>query len=228
MGDELAILDTWVTFFLVSIAAGRLGVLFPRYLSLPLITGYLVVGSIAGPFALDIIHKPDLPRLSYVTQFALAFIAFSAGAELYLPELRSLFKRIIFMTSSIAVVTFTICTALILGIAEAGLIPFMSELPMSCRASVATIAASIMVARSPASAIAVVKELKAKGPFTSTLLGVTVMCDVYVLLAFTLTTGAAESACKGEGFSVAALGIMLACILLSLLIGYVVGKLLLV
>ena len=33
-----------------------------------------------------------------------------------------------------------------------------------------------MVARSPASAIAVVKEMKAKGVFTSTLLGVTVLC----------------------------------------------------
>ena len=43
-----------------------------------------------------------------------------------------------------------------------------------------------MVARSPASAIAVIKEMRAKGPFTSTLLGVTVLCDVAVLLAFML------------------------------------------
>jgi hypothetical protein len=63
-----------------------------------------------------------------------------------------------------------VCTALIMGLAEAGLVPFLSELPLGCRGSVATIAASIMVARSPASAIAVVKELKAKGTFTSTLL----------------------------------------------------------
>jgi Kef-type K+ transport system membrane component KefB len=57
-------LTTWLTFFIVALAAGRVGVLFPRYLSLPLITGYLVVGALAGPFALDVVHKADLPRLS--------------------------------------------------------------------------------------------------------------------------------------------------------------------
>ena len=91
-----------------------LQVLFPR-VGLPLITGYLFVGcvssafeptsvtptpclplshsALAGPYVLELIHIQDLAPLSLVTQFALAFIAFSAGAELYLPELRSLFKR---------------------------------------------------------------------------------------------------------------------------------------
>ena len=97
---------------------------------------------------------------------------------------------------------------------------------MGCRASVAAIASSIMVARSPASAIAVVKELRAKGPFTSTLLGTTVMCDVVVLLLFTLTTTIAESECTGEGFSGMALLIMVGCILASLTIGGALGWLL--
>lgn len=39
----------------------------------------------------------------------------------------------------------------------------IAELDLGCRMSVAAIAAAIMVARSPASAIAVCKELKAKG-----------------------------------------------------------------
>jgi Kef-type K+ transport system membrane component KefB len=94
MGSVIA---TWVVFFIVSVAASRLGVLFPR-IGLPLITGYLVVGALAGPFVTGILTPVDIPRLGYVTQFALAFIAFSAGAELYLPELRSLFKRILFQT----------------------------------------------------------------------------------------------------------------------------------
>ncbi len=59
--------------------------------------------AVAGPFVLGLIRSSDLKPLSYVTQFALAFIAFSAGAELYLPELRSLFKSIISQTTCIAV-----------------------------------------------------------------------------------------------------------------------------
>jgi hypothetical protein len=93
-----SVIATWLVFFLVTIAAGRIGLLAPR-LSLPLISGYLVVGAVAGPFVLDIIQKEDVPRLNYVTQGALAFIAFSAGSELYLPELRALFRRIVYMTT---------------------------------------------------------------------------------------------------------------------------------
>jgi hypothetical protein len=95
-----SVIATWLVFFLVTIAAGRIGLLAPR-LSLPLISGYLVVGAVAGPFVLDIIQKEDVPRLNYVTQGALAFIAFSAGSELYLPELRALFRRIVYMTTCV-------------------------------------------------------------------------------------------------------------------------------
>jgi Kef-type K+ transport system membrane component KefB len=222
------LIGMWITFGIVSIAAKSLGLLAPR-VGLPLITGYLVVGAIAGPFVLGLIHKPDLQPLSLVTQFALAFISFSAGAELYLPELRSLFKRILYSTTMITVVTFTLSTALItaLGSGGAGIVPFLEELPLGCRASVASIAASIMVARSPASAIAVVKELRAKGLFTSSILGITVLGDVFVLLLFTITTTLAESECKGEGLSGISLGITLAVIVVSVLVGWVVGHFLL-
>jgi Kef-type K+ transport system membrane component KefB len=128
----------------------------------------------------------------------------------------------------IAVSSFSICAAVILGLSAMGVVPFLDPLTTGCRASVAAIAASIMVARSPASAIAVVKELKAKGVMTSTLLGVTVLCDVYVLMGFTLTTTIAESECKGEGFSVASLGIMVGTIIGSVVIGVAIGKFLLV
>lgn len=206
----------------------RAGTLFPK-IGLPLITGYLFVGALAGPFVLNLIHKPDLQPLSVVTQFALAFISFSAGSELYLPELRSLFKRIAYATTGIAVVTFILCTALITAFASGGgIVPFMEALPLGCRASVASIAAAIMVARSPASAIAVVKELKAKGTFTSTILGVTVLGDVFVLMLFTITTTIAESECKGEGFSIAALGITVGVIIASIIMGYFLGHFLLV
>jgi Kef-type K+ transport system membrane component KefB len=226
--DPWALVGTWLTFAIVACAARPLGSLVPL-VGLPLITGYLITGAVAGPFALGLIKKADLQPLSLITQFALAFISFSAGAELYLPELRSLFKRILYSTTAIAIVTFTCCTGAILALGSGGgVVPFMEALPFGCRLSVAAIAASIMVARSPASAIAVVKELRAKGPFVSTTLGITVLGDVFVLLLFTLTTTVAESQCKGEGFSIIALGITVAVIIASIIIGWAVGHLLLV
>ena len=43
----------------------------------------------------------------------------------------------------------------------------------------------IAIARSPSSAIAVVRELRADGPFTQTVLGVTMVTDVVVSLQVT-------------------------------------------
>ena len=106
----VAWLSAWAAFLVVCVAAARLGRL-ALLVGLPLITGYLAVGALCGPFALGLLSAAALPALGPTTQFALAFIAFSAGAELYLPELRSLFKVIAYQTTAIAVVSFSICTA---------------------------------------------------------------------------------------------------------------------
>ena len=81
----------------------------------------------------------------------------------------------------------------------AGLAGYTSVLPAGvgggCQLSIALIAAAIMVSQSPASAIAVVREVKAKGQFTSTMLGVTVLIDVVVLLLSSVATSITNSEC---------------------------------
>ena len=153
---------SWFAFLIVAVASSRLGTIFPR-MGLPLITGYMIVGCICGPYALGLVTKQQIPDLSYVTQIALAFIAYSAGSELYLPELRSLFKPILWITAMNAGVTYIFCTLFIYGLGSGGVIPWMKDYSSGCLASISLVAGSIMVARSPASAIAVVRELRAKG-----------------------------------------------------------------
>jgi Kef-type K+ transport system membrane component KefB len=213
---------TWATFIVVMVAASQFGKLFPR-IGLPLITGFLVVGAACGPYALGIVMPSDLPRLSIISQAALSYIAYSAGAELYLPELRSLLKSIVFQTVGITISCLAICTMGMYVLATTGAITFMADLSTSCSIAASTVAAIIMVTSSPAAAIAVVKELRAKGTFTSTLLGICVLADVFVLLGFSLTTTFAEEECKGEGFDGISLGIMIGVLFGSLLIGYFMG-----
>lgn len=219
----LGTLSTWLIFFCVTVVASRLGGIF-TVVGLPLITGYMVIGLICGPEVLAIIPLEDLVPLKLVTQGALAFICFSAGAELYLPELRALFKRILYQTSTTAFVTFIFATLGIYAVAD--LLPFFGALAPACRISVASVAGAIMVARSPASAIAIVKELRAKGQFTSAVLGMTVLGDVYVLLLFSLTTSLGRTTCNHEEFNVVTLLVTLGTMLLSILIGWVIGRLL--
>lgn len=92
-----------------------------------------------------------------------------------------------------------------------------------CRMMVALVFGSIMVARSPASAIAVVRELNAHGPLTSCMLGVTVVGDVVVLLLFTLSSSLALAVCSGDGFQGAEFLLTILSLVLAIGFGYLVG-----
>ena len=181
----IGFLQSWINFGVVSIASAQVALLV-TYVRLPLIIGYMFFGLIAGPQVTNLVTSDDIPHLLYITQFALSFICLSAGAELYLPELKSLFRRILTLTGLITVITFVLVVIVVYLESVGGLASYTSQLPSvgigSCEFSIALIAAAIMVSQSPASAIAVVREVRAKGPFTSTMLGVTVLIDVVVLL----------------------------------------------
>lgn len=213
---------SWTAFFFLSLASSRLAPIFGK-IGLPHLTGYMLVGVISGPYVLKIIKAEDVENLNYVTMFALSFIAFAAGTHLYLPDLRALFKRIIVIVSSVAATTYILCTLFIWGLARAGVAPFGSMIDGSCALTVSMIAASIMVARSPASAIAVVREVRAKGELTSTFLGITVIGDVVVLILFSLSTSVALAQCSGDGFDVLDLLITVVCLIAALGLGFLVG-----
>ena len=67
-------------------------------------------------------------------------------------------------------------------------IQFMKHMDSNQITAVALMAGALVCARSPASAVAIVKEVDAEGPFTSTILGVTVLSDVVVIGLFALTS----------------------------------------
>jgi hypothetical protein len=104
--------------------------------------------------------------------------------------------------------------------------PCVQVLSGSCQFSVSLIAASIMVTQSPASAIAVVAEMKAKGQFTSTFLGITVLTDIVVLLLYSLCAAVANANCAADanGFHVLDLLITVLCLLAAGVFGYTFGK----
>jgi NhaP-type Na+/H+ or K+/H+ antiporter len=74
-------------------ASGSIAKTFLKF-KLPLITGFLAVGIIAGPYVANLITKDAVHNLIFINDISLAFIAFAAGAELYLKELRGQFKII--------------------------------------------------------------------------------------------------------------------------------------
>jgi len=210
-----------VSFFLVALAAKQIGKFFSSY-GLPYITGYLLAGALAGPFILGMLPKEASEELRYIDDISLAVIAFIAGSELYLKELRSRLGTILTNAAGIVVFAFSLIgTALFFA---QSFIPFTAAYPFMTKLAVSLLGATILLALSPASTIAVIQEVKAKGAFSKTVLSITVVMDVVIIVMFALSVAFAGAMIDGDPVTVSFIVILLVDIVLALLAGFVMGK----
>ena len=223
MENYLQILIYLAGFIIIAVASNQISKLFLR-VKLPLVTGLLVMGIIAGPYVLNLIPLEALSDLDFVNDFALAVIAFTVGAELYLRELRSRFRSITGMTIAQLIITFSLGSLAVFFMAE--YIPFMQRMNIESKIAVSILAGTIFIARSPASAIAVVHEMRAKGPFTQTAIGVTVLTDFLVIILFTVNITIGEALIMGTRFNLIYIILILFDLLIAFIIGYTLSKIL--
>jgi len=207
----------------VGIAANVIAKYFVQH-KMPVITGLLITGIIAGPFVFNLVPKASIPHLGFVNDVALAFIAFAASAELYLREMRSRLDSIKWMTASQLIVTFIVSATAVYFLAD--LIPFMREQPVVYKMAIASLFGVIFIARSPASAIAVVNEMRAKGPFVQTALGVTVLKDFFVILFFSFTLETSIAIFEGSAFNMSFILILLLELVASFILGLILSRIL--
>ncbi len=210
-----------LSFGIISLAAKEIGAFFKRY-KLPLISGFLVAGILVGPFVLNILTDELLTTLHFIDEVALGFIAFAAGSELYLKDLRGRLKGIAWVTTGLV-----LATSIFGGLAFFFLtkyIPFTQDMALTGRIAVSILVAAILVARSPSSAIAIVNELRAKGPFTQTVLGVTVIMDVIVIVLFSFNSEVADALLTDIDLNFGFAVLLLLELGLSILLGYLLGK----
>jgi Trk K+ transport system NAD-binding subunit/Kef-type K+ transport system membrane component KefB len=208
-------------FLLIAIAANRVSFEFQK-VGLPLITGMLLIGIIAGPFVLQMFPKGAHKNLDFINDIALAFIAFAAGSELYLKEIRSRIRQIAWITFGQLVVTFLLSASIVYFISNQ--ITFMSVLPQKTKLAISILMGVIFVARSPSSAIAIINEMRAKGPFTHTALGVTVIKDVLVIILFTITFAIGKSLVNGTEMGFGFVLLLLIELVISFMLGFVLSK----
>lgn len=220
MGNYLEIILFIAGFLVVAIAANRISIYFPK-VKLPVITGLLLIGIISGPYILNLIPKQAIPKLYFINEISLAFIAFAAGAELYLKELKGRMKSIKWMTFGQLFFTFTLSGVAVILLADN--IGFLSGVDMRMKLAVALLIGTIFVARSPVSAIAVINEMRAKGPFTQTAIGVTVVKDVLVIILFTVCFAVADALIGDIPFDIWLLIVLIGELILSILLGFLLG-----
>ncbi len=210
-----------VGFFLLALSSKQIGDFFSR-IKLPLISGFLFTGILIGPYALKLISADAVLKLRFIDEISLAVIALAAGSELFVKELRGHFKSITWITISLVILTF-VATSFTVFIAS-DYIPFMRDMPVNARWAVAILAGAIMVARSPSSAIAIVTELRASGPFTQISLGVTIITDVVVIVLFSINSSVADGLLSNLNMNFNSLLILALDLFLSLILGFFLSK----
>ena len=150
-----------------------------RYFKLPDVTGYLIGGLIIGPSVLGLLSADAVAGLSLVSDVALGFIAFSIGSEFKL----SYFKRVGMTPIVIAIFeSFVAVLFVTLGLVLSG-----QTLPFSL------VLGAIAAATAPAATIMVIKQYRAKGPVTETLLSVVAIDDATALIAFGIAVAVAQT-----------------------------------
>ena len=148
------------------LAAGRA----VKLLHLPNVTGYLIAGLLIGPYVLKILPGDFVTQMELVSEMALAFIAFSVGAEFKFSYL----KRV--GIAPVVIAIFEALTATVLVAVALWACGFGLEL--------ALLLGAIASATAPAATIMVVRQYRAKGPVTETLLSVVALDDAVALMAF--------------------------------------------
>ena len=171
---------------------------------------------------LAVVSAEALQRLHFLDQIALGFIGFTAGGALHLSEFQGRFRSIRWVTLGQVVFTFTLSAFMVLQLADA--IPFLETMPAPSSLAIALLAAAILVARSPSSAIAIINELRASGPFTRMILGVTVTIDVVVILLFAVSSSIADALLSQLGFRFGMVLLVVVEVSLAAGLGVVLGK----
>ncbi|MBQ8357764.1 MAG: cation:proton antiporter [Clostridia bacterium] len=207
----------------IALFAGLMLSRLAKKLQLPAVTAYLVAGILIGPYCLGALGVPgigfismaDVEGYSIICDVALGFIAFSIGNEFRLSELKHIGKQAAVIGILQAVVT-TILVDIIL-------IVLHLIMPDKLSLSAAIVLGAVAAATAPAATLMVVRQYKAKGPLTSTLLPVVALDDAVGLVLFAISFGIANAISTGE---VSVLSIAVEPILevvLSLALGFVMG-----
>jgi Kef-type K+ transport system membrane component KefB len=140
----------------------------------PAVLVYIVIGMLVSPSLLNIINPTLMSYDFLIAQVGLSFIAFSIGETFSVKNLKLVGKP-----GAILSILQSVLTAFVVAVGLLLLNPWF-RLPIPAILILGTIAA----ATGPASTFMVIREYKAKGPFTNFLLAAVSIDDVVAIILF--------------------------------------------
>lgn len=181
-----------------------------KIFKLPNVTGYIIAGILIGPYVLNLIPASIIEGTDFISDIALAFIAFGVGEFFKLDSLKKNGKSIVVLTlfeSLLASILVFIVMYFVFGLGLAFSI----------------VLAALASATAPASTIMTIRQTKAKGEFVDTLLQVVALDDAVSLIAYSIAISIALATICGGGFEFSIVAMPLLKNILAIVIGAVLG-----
>lgn len=160
--------------------AGLLAGKVIRRLKIPVVTAYLLLGVTIGPSVLNLVTEGILTSSGLISNIVLGLIAFSIGQNFALERFRRIGKSVLWISTLEATGAWLLVTLVFWVILRQPLY-------------VALLFGAISSATAPAATMMVVREYKAKGSFTDTLLGIVAIDDAWCLIIFALSFAIAKA-----------------------------------
>lgn len=193
--------------------AGFLMTRITKKLRLPDVTGYILAGILIGPYALHLIPREMIGGMDFITDIALAYIAFGVGKYFKLSELRKNGRRVFVVT-------------ILEALAAAFLITLTMIFVFHLSVSFSLLLGAIGSATAPASTIMTIRQYHAKGELVNTILQVVALDDAVALIAFSVCAAIAAAMGNGRAMEWGVFLRPLALNLLALVLGFLCGFLL--
>ncbi len=197
----------------IMLFAGFLMTRLTKLARLPNVTGYILAGVLIGPYLLNLIPQSVIQGMDFVTDVALAFIAFGVGKYFRLSRLQKNGQKVLILT------IFESLTAALLVFLVMAFV-FRLSIPFSL------LLGAIGSATAPASTIMTIRQYKAKGEFVDVLLQIVALDDAVALLAFSVCAAVAQGMENGGEIRIQTVVLPILYNLLALVAGAFAGWLL--
>ena len=156
-----------------------------KRLRLPNVTGYILAGILMGPCCLNVIPQSIIDGTDFLSDVALAFIAFSAG---------EFFKIDVLKRNGAKVIVITVLEACLASVAVFALVYGVLHLELSF----SIVLAGLASATAPASTMMTIRQTGAHGDFVDTLLQVVALDDVVGLILYSVAISVAMASESGH------------------------------
>ena len=164
-----------------------------KLLRLPNVTAYIVAGILIGPYCLDLVPQRIISGTDFLSDIALAFIAFSTG---------EFFKLSVLKKSGMKVVWITVLEATLASVLVFVFVFVLTYFVFRLELAFSIVLAALASATAPASTMMTIRQTGAKGDFVDTLLQVVALDDVVGLVLYSVAISVALTSLGGSrGFS---------------------------